>query len=598
MSLSLGQLIYTSFAEVGFRTLKSAGVPSEVQCAFVEKIVYQSWDSYSPPRSGYRAVYLHQISSTQTLWGWLYNDGADDLGRSHVPYFVCYYRTGSLQAAQLRQIFTCLHQGPVTLADRHHPPAAIDPVVIPLQDYSSVYPGVAVPAAVQAQSDRSLKQGKLLNLFVSIDDVEETPDRVESMLRPLTSSADLAATTGGLNVNAPADPPFGKFNQLPQTTPSSVSPQRPGAEGYSQMLLARARMNQTSDRNQHSCPRRLLKLGITGIPVLLAVAIGSFYLLRVFSFTSAVEQSTRSVPAQPIVQAPAQTRTLAMTKTLAGHSDAVWSVLLTSDRQRLISGSADQTIKVWDLSTGQVLGTLAGHTEAIRSMDLSADGRTLVSGAGDNTIKIWDLQTNTLIATLTNHISPVWSVDISPDGKTLVSGSNDGTVIVWHLQTGQPLRTIPSHADCVFAAVISPDGRTLATGSKDSTIKLWDLQTGDLLRTISYHSSDVRSLAFSPDGRTLASGSWDQTVTLWDLQTGKLLHTLTEHTARVVTVAFSADGQTLISGSIDHTIKRWNVYTGAVLQTITNSSDWVLTIATDADRLVSGSKDKMIRIWQ
>lgn len=598
MSLSLGQLIYTSFAEVGFRTLKSAGVPSEIQCTFVEKIVYQYWDSYSPPRSGYRAVYLHQVSPTQTLWGWLYNDGADDLGRSHTPYFVCYYWTGKLQLAQLTQIFACLHQGPVTLADRHHPPTAIDSVVMPLPDYASVYPGVAVPAAVQEQSDRSLKQGKLLNLFVSIDDIEETTDQAESILRPLTSFA-AAATTGGLGVNAAVHPSSEKFDQLPQITPFGVSSQRPGAEAYSQTLLARVRMNQTGDRQQHlSCSRRLLKLGITSIPVLLAAAIGSFYLLRVFSFTSEVEQSVSSVPSQQIVQAPAQTNTLALTSTLTGHADAVWSVLLTSDRQRLISGSADQTIKVWDLNTGQVLSTLAGHTQAIRAMDLSADGRTLVSGAGDNTIKVWDLQTNTLVATLTKHTSPVWSVNISPDGGTLVSGSDDGTVIVWQLQTGQPLRTIPAHADCVFAAVISPDGRTLATGSKDRTIKLWDLQTGKLLRTISHHTSDVRSLAFSPDGRTLASGSWDQTIALWNLQTGELLHTLTGHTARVVAVAFSADGQTLISGSIDHTIKRWNVRTGAARQTIDASSDWVLTIATDADRLVSGSKDKTIRIWQ
>lgn len=121
MFLLLGQLIYTSFSQVGFQALTSAAIPPEIRQAFINQIVYQHWDSYSPPGESYRAVYLYRVSSDHTLFGWLYNDGIDDFGRSHVPYFVCYCFAGTLEASHLEAIFAHLSTGPVHMLDRHHP---------------------------------------------------------------------------------------------------------------------------------------------------------------------------------------------------------------------------------------------------------------------------------------------------------------------------------------------------------------------------------------------------------------------------------------------------------------------------------------------
>ena len=106
MPVLLNQLVYTSFSEVGFRAISSIQVPTQIQQAFIQQVVYKYWDSYDPPRSGYRAAYVHQVSPEHTLFGWMYNDGHDDLGRSHVPYFVCYYLAELLDAVQLENIFT------------------------------------------------------------------------------------------------------------------------------------------------------------------------------------------------------------------------------------------------------------------------------------------------------------------------------------------------------------------------------------------------------------------------------------------------------------------------------------------------------------
>jgi len=174
MDLFLGQLVYTSFPGMGFRTLASAQVPMESQQAFIEHVVSQHWDSYHPPKSEYRAVYLYQSTLEWSLFGWLYNDGLDDMGRSHVPYFICYYLAEPLHAFQLENIFNCLQQGPVALIDRHSLPATLETIVLPdLWSYQPVRPGVAIPSGVRRRSQIALKRGELLKLFVPVEEQEK-----------------------------------------------------------------------------------------------------------------------------------------------------------------------------------------------------------------------------------------------------------------------------------------------------------------------------------------------------------------------------------------------------------------------------------------
>ncbi|WP_414575826.1 protein kinase domain-containing protein, partial [Anabaena sp. CCY 9402-a] len=144
--------------------------------------------------------------------------------------------------------------------------------------------------------------------------------------------------------------------------------------------------------------------------------------------------------------------------------------------------------------------TLKGHSESVNSVAISPDGKTLVSGIGDNTIKLWNLATGEEIRTLKGHSELVRSVAISPDGKTLASGSWDDTIKLWNLATGEEIRTLKGHSDHVSSVAISPDGKTLASGSWDDTIKLWNLATGEEIPTLKGHSSSVQSIAISPDG--------------------------------------------------------------------------------------------------
>ena len=185
MPLLLGQLVYTSFSGRGYRNVASAQVPTEIQQAFIQRVVSQHWDSYEPPKSEYRAVYLHQVSPEHTLFGWLYNDGEDDMGRNDVPYFHCYYLAEPLRDFQLENIFTCLQKGPLALIDRHSLPASLETIVVPTPwtfsdnfwSYQPAKPGVAIPLSVRNRSHIAWEQGVLLELFVPVEQQEMVIDR-------------------------------------------------------------------------------------------------------------------------------------------------------------------------------------------------------------------------------------------------------------------------------------------------------------------------------------------------------------------------------------------------------------------------------------
>ena len=119
---------------------------------------------------------------------------------------------------------------------------------------------------------------------------------------------------------------------------------------------------------------------------------------------------------------------------------------------------------------------LPEFTSSVISVNFSPDGRTLVSGSWES-IKLWNVETGEEIRTLQGHDGWVYSLNFSPDGKTLVSCSADNTIKLWNVETGQEIRTLKGHDSYVWSVNFSPDGKTLVSGSNDYTIKLWNLGT-------------------------------------------------------------------------------------------------------------------------
>ncbi len=284
--------------------------------------------------------------------------------------------------------------------------------------------------------------------------------------------------------------------------------------------------------------------------------------------------------------------------TLKGHKSYVLSVAYSPDGKMIVSGSFDKTIKIWDAKKYKLLATLKGHTDIVYSVAYSPDGKTIVSGSEDNTIKIWDAKNHKLLATLKGHTDSVRSVAYSPDGKTIVSGSEDNTIKIWDAKNHNLISTLKGHEDWVNSVAYSPDGNAIASGSFDNTIKIWDAKKYKLLTTLKYEYP-IFSIVYSPDGKMIASGSFDKIISIWDIKNHNLIITLKGHKSPIKSVAYSPDGKTIVSGSNDKTIKIWDAKNYNLIATLKGHEDWVNSVAysPDGKTIISGSSDGTIKVW-
>jgi WD40 repeat protein/putative methionine-R-sulfoxide reductase with GAF domain len=297
----------------------------------------------------------------------------------------------------------------------------------------------------------------------------------------------------------------------------------------------------------------------------------------------------------------------ALDHTLKSHAGWVTGVAFSSDGRRLASGSSDQTVKTWDVSTGRELGTVGSKMKEVQAVAFSRDGRWLAAENTSDLVTLWDATTGREIQTLPSNkprgapgSNWVYSIAFSPDGRWLASGVDDKTVRVWDVATGRVVRDLTGMRRSVMYAAFSPDGRWLASGDDDKNIRIWDASTGEQKRLLTGHKKAIYAVVFSPDGRWLASASADKTVKLWDVAAGREAHTLTGHGDIVTSLAFSPDGRWLASGSWDKTIKIWDVETGLEVQTLTGNDHSVYSIAFDSSGhwLASGSEDGKINLWR
>ncbi len=286
-------------------------------------------------------------------------------------------------------------------------------------------------------------------------------------------------------------------------------------------------------------------------------------------------------------------------QTISGHLSSVSSVAISPDRQIIASGSFDRTIKLWKLSTGELLDSFVA-SNVVLSIAFNHQSNILAIGNVGGVINIWDLAKGTVSCSLSRHSDSIVSMPVafSPNGAFIASGSDDRTIKIWHQESCQLLYSIKNSRG-INVVAFSPDGKILASGSSDNMIKFWDVETGKLISQLVGHTRDINTIAFRPDGKVLVSGSSDKTIKLWSVEKCELIKTITGHSDWVRSV-ICLDKKTMISGSADKTIKVWNMETGEVIDTLNGHSKDVnsVTISPDDNTIVSGSSDNTVKIWR
>ncbi len=289
----------------------------------------------------------------------------------------------------------------------------------------------------------------------------------------------------------------------------------------------------------------------------------------------------------------------ALSRIFTGHTDGVLSCAISPDGRYALSGSRDQTLRLWDLSSGKQKWVVSGHSGEIRACMVTPDGCFALSASTDQTLKLWELQSGMLVRTFIGHSDPVRACVVTLDGYFVLSGSYDKTLRLWDIQSGRLINTFTGHTDGVMSCTLSPDGRYALSASRDRTLRLWDLRSGETVRIFEGHTDEVRACSITPDGRYVLSASTDHTLRQWDMHSGQAVRLLQEHSGRVDCCLAMPDGRYALSGSYDRTLHVWDLQTGEEVRGYKGHTDTVTTCAVTPNEqyALSGSLDTTLCLW-
>ena len=288
---------------------------------------------------------------------------------------------------------------------------------------------------------------------------------------------------------------------------------------------------------------------------------------------------------------------------LRGHKSSIGRIAWSPNGSYLASPSVDNTIRIWDVSSGACVRTLQGHTHAVYSVAWSPDGQRLVSASFDKTIRLWETASGKQI--LSKDVDVAFSVSWSPDDRRLALALADHTICLLDtaLTSSQRLQALSGDRYEVYEVAWSPDGRCLVSASADKTVGIWNLPDQKRLQALAGHTEWVTNVAWSPDGKCFASAANDKTIRLWDAVTGRALQVLEGHANRFQDVTFSGNGRWLASKNWDSTIRLWRCDTWACVAVLEEpvclwTSPGVAFHPSLPLLATLGERDRIIRIWE
>jgi WD40 repeat protein/serine/threonine protein kinase len=287
-----------------------------------------------------------------------------------------------------------------------------------------------------------------------------------------------------------------------------------------------------------------------------------------------------------------------------GHGAPVRSVSFSRDGALIVSGSHDNTVRVWDSASGRTVRTFRGHDSWVRSCAFSPDGRTVVSASHDHRATLWNITNYEEVRVLSGkildgHKDAVLSASFNRDGNTIVTASRDRSAKTWDFVTGNEVKSFEEgHAFLASNAVFFPGGRQVLTSAVDNTTRFWDVTSGTQMARLD-HTGRAAALALSADGTRILTGSDDKTAKLWDAENKKLIKALTGHKHEVTAVAFSPDGRWLFTGDSAGRGILWDAKSLEDTHHLTSHTGKITAAAflPDSSRLLTASNDKTVAQW-
>lgn len=300
---------------------------------------------------------------------------------------------------------------------------------------------------------------------------------------------------------------------------------------------------------------------------------------------------------------------------LKGSARYAKSVVFSSDGSQVLVGYGNGVAQVWDVASGQALSTVRPSTGTdgkrrakpsvpvlapLRSVAFSPDGGKVAIASLDGTVQVWDIAGRALQRKLPVHTRMASAVAFSLDGSRVVTSSN-GMAQVWEVVSGQVVAELKGRADQITSVAFSPDSSKVVLGADRGVAQIWEVTSGQVGELRGHtHGYRVTSVAFSPDGSRVLTGSDDGSICVWEVASKKVLRKLCGHARQVTSVGFSSDGSKIVTTSVDRTARVWEVENGSAQATVGSDGDEVISVvfSPDGSKAITGSMDETAAVWE
>ncbi|KAL6838860.1 hypothetical protein ACP4OV_031296 [Aristida adscensionis] len=301
-------------------------------------------------------------------------------------------------------------------------------------------------------------------------------------------------------------------------------------------------------------------------------------------------------------------------KRLIGYNDEILDLKFVGDDEKYLAVATNlEQVRVYDVASMSCSYVLAGHTEIVVCIDtcVSASGKALVvTGSKDNTVRLWDTETRRCIGIGKGHLGAVGSVVFSKKLKNFfVSGSSDRTIKVWSwddtlcdADDEVPLKAkavVAAHDKDINSLAVSPNDGLVCSGSEDRTACIWKLPNLVSSVVLKGHKRGIWSVEFSPVEQSVITSSGDRTVKIWSVADGSCLKTFEGHTSSVLRASFLSRGTQFVSCGSDGLVKLWTIKTNECIATYDKHDGkvWALAVGRKTEMLATGGTDSILNLW-
>ncbi|CAH9146703.1 unnamed protein product [Cuscuta epithymum] len=304
---------------------------------------------------------------------------------------------------------------------------------------------------------------------------------------------------------------------------------------------------------------------------------------------------------------------LNLTKRLVGYNEEIADMKFLGEDERFLAvATTVEQVRVYDLTSMSCTYVLTGHTEIVLCLDtcVSSGRELIVTGSKDNSVRLWDSHARHCIGVGVGHMGAVGAIAFSKKHLNFfVSGSSDRTLKVWSLD-GLPdnneeifnlkaKSVVAAHDKDINSLAIAPNDSLVCSGSQDRTACIWRLPELVSVVTLRGHKRGIWSVEFSPVDQCVITASGDKTIKIWAISDGSCLKTFEGHTSSVIRASFITRGTQFISCGADGLVKLWTVKTSECIATYDHHEDkvWALAIGKRTEMLATGGSDAVINLW-